>query len=589
MGADRLKMSIRAARRRSLDIQANAGMAESDDPSPTSPISPRSPNPFWSKVTNLFSPTAKKEEESPQKRTDFYSAVYAHVVGNLATLCTLAFAYFLWLLFEAYFYALVWAAVFAIALFPVKSLMIESIHRGWSFLRQRQVRDYCRALLAFAFAYGLGCWIGGSAPLMPISLMLLVSCMLGLTLLPRPVHVYLLDDHTFSAIVIMMGTIIMSAVVIVFLFVQIQSEFAAATYSVATWIDHTMAQMHSTEEIHGVNVTEQVLNVRTMALEQLQQYQDSLNGTQWAPALRSVYNHLENSQHRGENLANVYQNWFDEMSKEENFSIRGVLTMAWDDVSKSDHLQKSLKEAGVNVASVVLGGLGTATGFAMLLLGLGTQAILFCTVLFYLLSDESSPLAAAFNFLPVPTDQRLSLLDQLEKSIERVLFLPVVVSGLNSMIGLGGITLTNALFEGELEFKFFCTFLISLFSMCPLVQPYLVPLPWALALLLSGKYVVAAVFFGGIYTAMTFTDAWVYEGSAQGIHPYFTALSIVLGLSAFGISGVVIGPLLLCVLRIVYDQVNHAGDNSRGLEAELTRARTASVWKVHDVNDFYKE
>ena len=94
---------------------------------------------------------------------------------------------------------------------------------------------------------------------------------------------------------------------------------------------------------------------------------------------------------------------------------------------------------------------------------------------------------------------------------------------------------------------------------------------------------------GGIYTAMTFTDAWVYEGSAQGIHPYFTALSIVLGLSAFGISGVVIGPLLLCVLRIVYDQVNHAGDSSRGLEAELTRARTASVWKVHDVNDFYKE
>ena len=69
---------------------------------------------------------------------------------------------------------------------------------------------------------------------MPISLMLFVSCMLGLTLLPRPVHVYLLDDHTFSAIVIMMGTIVMSAIVIVFLFVQIQSEFAAATYSGAS-------------------------------------------------------------------------------------------------------------------------------------------------------------------------------------------------------------------------------------------------------------------------------------------------------------------------------------------------------------------
>ena len=46
------------------------------------------------------------------------------------------------------------------------------------------------------------------------------------------------------------------------------------------------------------------------------------------------------------------------------------VVQAWDDVSKSDHLQKSLKEAGVNVACVVLGGLGTATGFAMLLLGL---------------------------------------------------------------------------------------------------------------------------------------------------------------------------------------------------------------------------
>jgi hypothetical protein len=35
------------------------------------------------------------------------------------------------------------------------------------------------------------------------------------------------------------------------------------------------------------------------------------------------------------------------------------------------------------------------------------------------------------------------------------------------------------------------------------------------------------------------------------VDPYITALSIVGGLGAFGISGVLVGPLMVCVLAVV--------------------------------------
>ncbi len=54
------------------------------------------------------------------------------------------------------------------------------------------------------------------------------------------------------------------------------------------------------------------------------------------------------------------------------------------------------------------------------------------------------------------------------------------------------------------------------------------------------------------FVLLWFTDPYIYS-KIPNSHPYITGLSIVLGFSAFGVEGVLIGPLLIIFAVTIYD------------------------------------
>jgi len=45
----------------------------------------------------------------------------------------------------------------------------------------------------------------------------------------------------------------------------------------------------------------------------------------------------------------------------------------------------------------------------------------------------------------------------------------------------------------------------------------------------------------------------VFEREVSGVNPYLTGISVFLGLYAFDLSGILYGPLLICMVHICYD------------------------------------
>ena len=115
-------------------------------------------------------------------------------------------------------------------------------------MKRDSIRFWIRSILVAVLAFSVGRFFGGGSPAGTVAVAAPLIVLLGLTLFPKPVHRYVMDDHTFVAIVLLTFSIIMGALTIVFFSVKIQNEFAAATFSVASWLDELLQQ----EEIQGV-------------------------------------------------------------------------------------------------------------------------------------------------------------------------------------------------------------------------------------------------------------------------------------------------------------------------------------------------
>lgn len=75
------------------------------------------------------------------------------------------------------------------------------------------------------------------------------------------------------------------------------------------------------------------------------------------------------------------------------------------------------------------------------------------------------------------------------------------------------------------------TFFISI---VPIIPPYLVCVPWVVAIGISSSLVKAAVLFAIQYVAFTVLDDMLYEKSIVAVNSYVSALSVVFGVYVFG-------------------------------------------------------
>ena len=102
-----------------------------------------------------------------------------------------------------------------------------------------------------------------------------------------------------------------------------------------------------------------------------------------------------------------------------------------------------------------------------------------------------------------------------------------------------------------INFEFITSLLAGIMSLIPLFSPWLLSIPVALYLIFFDHY-VKALLFPVIYIWISntvFTD--IYQKNID-VHPYITGLSVFLGIYAFGIKGIIYGPLLVCLVLIIY-------------------------------------
>lgn len=95
--------------------------------------------------------------------------------------------------------------------------------------------------------------------------------------------------------------------------------------------------------------------------------------------------------------------------------------------------------------------------------------------------------------------------------------------------------------------------------MLPFIPSWSLCIPHAIYLYVGRDHLLAAILFPLVYffiSNMVYND--IYKKSID-IHPYLTGLSIVMGIYAFDVHGIIYGPLLMCITLIVIELVKKYG------------------------------
>lgn len=174
-------------------------------------------------------------------------------------------------------------------------------------------------------------------------------------------------------------------------------------------------------------------------------------------------------------------------------------------------------------------------------LSLTVHAAVVVVMLFYLFADGERLRDFAFRLSPLPDEEDALLVETFQKVSKGV----VVGNGLGSALqgALGGL----AMWMVDLPSPLLWGAVMTVFAFLPLIGISIVVIPATAVLLFRAEYTMALVFFGFCLVMATFVDNVVKTklmGSAMRMHDLLVFLSIVGGLSAFGVIGFIYGPLI---------------------------------------------
>ncbi|KAG5175788.1 hypothetical protein JKP88DRAFT_337581 [Tribonema minus] len=255
-----------------------------------------------------------------------------------------------------------------------------------------------------------------------------------------------------------------------------------------------------------------------------------------------------------------------------------------------------------NISLKVVQGLLVVLAF---LLSVGFKTILFFSVLWYVLSQESLiermvrdllPISPdkkvdavrtlrqesliermVRDLLPISPDKKVDAVRTLRQSIEGVFFSIPTIACFHGIITLASFTALS------IEFPFFSTFLSVIFSLLPVVDPYLVCLPWVAALIIGGDLARGVALFVLQYVVSSFVAKRIINTGVSrfnGFLTYLTVLSIFMGFAVFGVQGVFAGPLVLVLGRLVFLSLDSMASSSEASWPELIM-RYPSMRNLH--------
>jgi len=170
--------------------------------------------------------------------------------------------------------------------------------------------------------------------------------------------------------------------------------------------------------------------------------------------------------------------------------------------------------------------------------------IIFSTSLYYMISmseNDYYPLRFVFN-LTTGNSKGKEYVGIVEEAIRSVFGASCKMAAFYGLYTY----FTHTLFE--VVVRYIPALLAATFAVLPFIGTFWISLPGSLYLIFIKQNILSGIGLFMMHILPTFfVDLTIYSDISQG-HPYFTALAVAGGLYCFGISGAIIGPLILCTL-----------------------------------------
>jgi predicted PurR-regulated permease PerM len=202
-------------------------------------------------------------------------------------------------------------------------------------------------------------------------------------------------------------------------------------------------------------------------------------------------------------------------------------------------IQEKIMDIGsgaFNYTSVFV--MGSIQNLSQLFIGLFIMYFL----LYYLLTEEDSDFThKTYAAIPFNAENTATLVDEFGKIVRTTL----ISSGAVALVQ-GGI-LTIAFLILNIRGAFLWGALAAMFSFVPVLGATIIWLPAAIFQLIQGDYTAGiAILAAGLFISVidNFLRPLVQNRVGE-IHPFVSLLGIVIGISLFGLLGIIIGPLLL--------------------------------------------
>jgi len=208
-----------------------------------------------------------------------------------------------------------------------------------------------------------------------------------------------------------------------------------------------------------------------------------------------------------------------------------------------DTLQTKIQEKVMDIASESVNYtskfvLGSIQSLSKQSIGLMLMYFLF----YYLLIGEDSVFARKlYAAIPFNEENSATLLDEFKRVVRTTL----TASGAIALVQGGILTIIFLIFD--IQGAFLWGSIAAILSFLPVVGAPLVWIPAAIVQLLQGEYIAGiAIISAGLFISVI--DNFlrpIIQKKVGEIHPFLSLLGIVIGVSLFGLIGIVIGPLLL--------------------------------------------
>ncbi|KAI9175769.1 hypothetical protein H9P43_006133 [Blastocladiella emersonii ATCC 22665] len=233
-----------------------------------------------------------------------------------------------------------------------------------------------------------------------------------------------------------------------------------------------------------------------------------------------------------------------ELKDSSSHMVATVTKLIQDSSTATAYLSGALTSMGTVTFSVLI----SITQYLLDAFDFIFQGIMFLITLHTLVSRETS-VTEWFAHLLILADPEQELTRSLEDNIVSVLMCTTKLTVFHTLLTW----FTFSAFGVDLVY--ISTALTVVLSIVPLVPPMWIAVPAAISLYWQTRFWSATALLVIHFYAAWFVDP-AFFAEIPEVNPYFSALAFILGLWAFGLEGLVLGPLLMTVIPTLFSMMS---------------------------------